>query len=267
MAAPLLSAWEGIVPIIGMVHLLPLPGSPGFAGNLEAIRFRALRDADALVTAGVDGLIVENLGDTPYHPGRVPPATVAYMTVLTHEIRQGLDVPVGVNVLRNDGVSALGAAHAAGAQFVRVNVLTGARVTDQGVLQGIAHELLRERQRLGATHIRILADVAVKHSTPLGDADARQEVGDAVQRGGADGIIVSGSGTGGPVDRERLRVARQVAGRAPVFVGSGVTADSVADLLEEADGVIVGSWLKMEGLVTKPVDPQRVRALLTAAGR
>ncbi len=184
-----------------MLHLPPLPGAPRYARDLEPIRRRALDDAAALVEGGVDGLMLENFGDTPFFPGRVPPEVVACMTRVAREVRQRFDVPLGVNVLRNDGCSALAVAHAAGAAFIRVNVLCGARVADQGIIEGIAHELLRQRVLLDAPEIRILADVNVKHSMPLGVSQPlRQQVADLIERGGADAVIVSGAGTGEATD-------------------------------------------------------------------
>src|SRR5690348_4264415 len=167
MAQPLFGQWKDISkPVIGMIHLLPLPGSARYAGSVEAIRAAMLRDAEALTRGGVHGLMLENFGDLPFFPGRVPPHVVAQMAALAAELRRNSNLPLGINVLRNDGCSAMAIAHAAGAQFVRVNVLCGARVADQGIIQGIAHDLLRERAMLRAD-VRIFADVDVKHSAPL----------------------------------------------------------------------------------------------------
>ena len=151
----LLPQWSSVrVPVIGMLHLPPLPGSSRWSGDLNAVRDFVLRDVEALCAGGVDGLMIENFGDTPFYPGRVPAITVAAMTALACEVRRATDVPLGINMLRNDGLSALAVAVASGASFIRVNVLCGARVTDQGLLQGIAHDLLRERANLKAESIR-----------------------------------------------------------------------------------------------------------------
>jgi membrane complex biogenesis BtpA family protein len=157
--------------VIGMLHLPPLPGSPRHAPSAlgaDRITKSVLADADVLADGGVQGLMLENFGDVPFYPGRVPAHVVAHMTAIALAVRQRLpDLPLGINVLRNDGQSALAIASAVGAAFIRVNVLCGARVTDQGVLQGIAHDLLRERAILGAQHVKVMADVDVKHSAPL----------------------------------------------------------------------------------------------------
>lgn len=250
-------------PVIGMVHLLPLPGSPQYAGDLRAVREAAFRDAAALAEGGVHGLMLENFGDVPFFPGRVPAYVVSHMTAIAQAVRGRFDLPLGINVLRNDGRSALAVAHAADAQFIRVNVLCGTRVADQGILHGIAHELLRERKMLGAETIKILADVDVKHSAPLAPRPLADEIEDTIHRGLADGLIITGSGTGKATALEKVRAAKAVAHSTPIFVGSGVTADSIADYLPFADGFIVGTAFKRDGLATNPVEPGRVRALLT----
>src|SRR5438552_147379 len=167
--SPLLPQWSSVPkPVVGMLHLPALPGAPRYDGKARAITDSALRDADALASGGVHGLMLENFGDVPFHPGRVPAHTVAAMTAIAGEVRRRFpELPLGVNVLRNDGQSAMAIAAAVGAHFVRVNILYGARLADQGIIQGIAHELLRDRAMLRAEHVRIFADVDVKHSAPL----------------------------------------------------------------------------------------------------
>ncbi|WP_435345649.1 BtpA/SgcQ family protein [Haloarchaeobius sp. HRN-SO-5] len=255
-------------PVVGMVHLPPLPGAPRFDGDRSAIGERIQADASALEAGGVDGIVVENFGDAPFYPQDVPKHVVADMAVYGRELVESASVPVGVNVLRNDAVAALSVAAATGADFVRVNVHTGATVTDQGLLQGNAHETMRLRDRLDAD-VAVLADVGVKHAAPLAERPLREEVGDAVERGLADGIVVSGAGTGDPTDRSVLEEAREaiesVAPDTPLFVGSGVTRETVAETLTVADGVIVGTDLKTDGRTTNPVDEERVRAVVEAA--
>ena len=253
-------------PIIGMVHLSALPGAPAFGGSIEMMRDRALADAMALAEGGVDGVMIENFNDVPFFPREVPPWVIAHMTRIAAAIRKAVKLPLGINVLRNDALAALAVAQAAEADFIRVNVLSGARVTDQGIVEGQAHELLRARQLIGAASIRIVADVQVKHSSSLGPPrPLRDEVADLLERAGADAVIVSGGGTGQPADRTDLVQAKQAAGDAPVWVGSGATAETVSRLLDVADGVIVGSCLKVGGQLDAPVDVERVRAFVAAA--
>ncbi len=250
-------------PVVGMVHLRALPGAPEYGGNLEAVRTAAFRDAGALQAGGTDALLVENYFDAPFYPDCVPAHTVAHMTAIASALLQRFDLPLGVNVLRNDGCAALAIAQAAGGDFVRVNVLTGARLTDQGIVQGNAHLLSRDRQLLGARQVRIFADVNVKHSAPLAAYDPDQEVADALQRGGADAVVVSGSGTGKPIEAAELKRVCAAAAGAPVLVGSGVSAAKLSDLAG-ASGFIVGTSVKRAGEVSNPVDPRRVRRLIDA---
>jgi membrane complex biogenesis BtpA family protein len=244
------------------VHLKALPGSPGYGGDRGAILYAALRDTEAWVEGGAHGVIVENFGDAPFFPGRVPAHTLAGMAAIGNEIRRQCPVPLGFNVLRNDGVSALALAAAVGAEFIRVNILCGARLTDQGVIQGIAHDLLRDRSALDADAVAVLADVNVKHSAPLAPYDLSQEVEDACRRGGAAAVVVTGSGTGKGVDLEELRTVKRAAGEAPVLVGSGVTPESLEELAAVADGFIVGTAAKTDGRVENPVDKKRVAELV-----
>lgn len=252
------------LPVVGVIHAPALPGAPGYSGSFEAVRQRVRSDAAALSQGGADGVLLENFGDAPFFPSDVPAETISHMTVLARDIRsEAPDLPLGVNVLRNDGLAALAVAAAAGGSFIRVNVLAGARVTDQGVVEGAAWRLLRRRRALGSG-IRIFADVDVKHSAALAPRPLEEEVEELVDRGGADALIVTGRATGGPVDPEDLeRVARSSEG-APVLVGSGVTADTVDGLLGRCHGVVVGSDLRSDGRAGGPVDVERVRALMRA---
>ncbi|WP_254766080.1 BtpA/SgcQ family protein [Salinilacihabitans rarus] len=256
-------------PILGMVHLGPLPGSPGYDGDLDAVVELAVADARALAAGGVDGIVIENFGDAPFHPDDVPKHTVASMTRAAAAVADATALPRGINVLRNDAAAAVSVAAAVGAAFVRVNVHTGARVTDQGVVEGRAHETIRLRERLDAD-VAVFADVDVKHSEPLAAAsDPAAAFVDGVERGLADAAIVSGRGTGEPTDVDAvcdLVEARERAGLdAPILVGSGVREGTVEDLLSVADGAIVGTALKEGGETTAPVDEERVAALVARA--
>jgi membrane complex biogenesis BtpA family protein len=248
-------------PIIGMLHVPPLPGSPAHSLTLGAIRDWVCRDAAALAGGGVDGLILENYGDAPFFPHRVPPHTVAFMTAIGNEIRSRFALPLGINVLRNDGISAIAVAAAVEAVFVRVNVYIGARLTDQGILEGEAHRLLRYRSLL-TSPVRVFADVAVKHSAALADRPLAEEIEDTSLRGRADAIIISGSATGSETRLDDLKTAKAAAGSTPVLAGSGTTSTNAAGVLAVADGIIVGTALKEQGVSTNPVDPSRVHEFM-----
>jgi uncharacterized protein len=247
--------------LIGVVHLSALPGAPRFGGDLDVVLELARSDARALVQGGVDALIVENFGDVPFFPGVVPPETVAGMTLAVNEVGQlAGDLPVGVNVLRNDARAALGICAVTGASFVRVNVHSGAAVTDQGVVEGDAANTVRERARI-CPDVAILADVHVKHASPLGGESVAEAAADTLARGLADAVIVTGSGTGRPPSREVLAHVRRTIRDGRLLVGSGVTDANFERLLEVADGAIIGSWFKRNGDVAEPVDPSRVERL------
>lgn len=260
--------WQRENPVIGMVHLEALPGAPNYQGARETVKSAMLRDASRLEAGGVDGLLIENFGNEPFYAEDVPKHVVASMTALVRTLKQDTNLPVGVNVLRNDAEAALSIAAATNASFIRVNVHTGVRVSDQGRLTGRAAETVRLRDRLDAD-VGILADVAVKHSAPVTERPVNETVTELVERGHADGIIASGAGTGRKTERKHLEAV--VAARdesdpdVPVYVGSGVTAETVADTLDVADGVIVGTGLKEGGETKAPVDEDRVRELVGAA--
>ena len=263
MSHPVLDSTRPI--LIGMLHVPPLPGSPQARDSFSAVRDHVLRDADALLEGGITNLMIENFGDTPFFPGTVPAQTVAHLTAIAHEVATRFPTAeIGLNVLRNDGCSALAIAAATGASFIRVNVLCGARLTDQGIIQGIAHDLLRLRKSLSAEGVAILADVDVKHSAALAERPLADEIEDAIKRGHADAIIVSGNATGASVDAEQLSEAASVAGSTPVLIGSGATADSIKHLRNHAAGFIVGTAVKSGGDVHNPVDPARVREIVSS---
>lgn len=254
---------------LGVVHLLPLPGAPRPSPGLEAVVARAAADARTLARGGADAVIVENLGDAPFARGAVDPITVACMTRAVAAVRSAAPgLCVGVNVLRNDAEAALAIAVATGAAFVRVNVLVGAMVTDQGLIQGDARGLWLTRRRLGGTAVALAADVLVKHATPLGEPDLASVARDTWHRGGADALIVSGSGTGHPTRPEDVATVKAAAPDAPVWVGSGFTPDTADALLAAGlDGAIVGTWLHRDGDLTAPLDVARVRDVAARLGR
>ncbi|MCG6957775.1 MAG: BtpA/SgcQ family protein [Gemmatimonadetes bacterium] len=257
--------WPRGRPLIGMVHLLALPGSPGWGGSMNAVLTRALDDVRALTEGGMDGVLVENYLDVPFFPGAVQPETVAALTRVVGAVVARSEVPVGVNVLRNDARSALGIAVACDASFIRVNVHTGIMWTDQGQIEGRAADTLRLRRAL-ASDVAIFADVHVKHATPPPGQRLEAAAADTWYRGLADVLVVSGSATGDATATEDVRRARAGAPEAPVLVGSGVNPQSVATILDVADGAIVGTSLTRAGRAGTGIDMDRVRALVRAAG-
>lgn len=260
-----MSASRSTYRIVGVVHLPPLPGSArgGSSRELTAIHDRVRRDAAAYAAAGVDALILENFGDVPFRPGRVEAPTVALMTRFALAVRAETALPLGINVLRNDVLSAVAVAAAAGGQFVRANVYVGAALTDQGIIQGDAHAVQDAIHRLGAD-IDVWADIDVKHAVQLAPRPLSDLAEDAVERGLAAALIVSGRATGHQASVDDLVAVRSASPSTPLYVGSGVTVDTVAGVLRHADGVIVGTAAKVDGIVTNAVDPSGARALVAA---
>jgi len=252
------------LPLVGVVHLKPLPGSPRWGGSMAAVIHSAVADALAYQRGGATAVIIENFGDVPFTKGRVPAETIAAMAVVGQAVRDAIKLPIGFNLLRNDPLSALALCAACGGDFIRVNVHAGAMLTDQGLIEGEAFATLRRRRELGLEHVAILADVHVKHAVPLGGQSLADAAKDTHERGLAEGLIVSGFGTGRPTATADVRVVCEACPGAVVLLGSGVTAANVGQYRPFADGFIVGSSLKRGGRLGAPVDARRVAALRRA---
>jgi len=240
--------------LAGVIHLPPLPGSPRSSLSTPECARSAAACARALDAAGFDAIVVENFGDAPFFATKVPPVTVAAMTACALAVHEAAPSrALGINVLRNDAESAIAVAVASAAAFVRINVHIGARVTDQGVIEGAAASTLRLRRALGAESIAIWADVDVKHSSPLGaPRPLDQEVEDLVKRGMAEAVLVTGEGTGKGVDMKKLAAVKRLAPR--VLVASGATIESMPTLAPISDGVIVGTALRQGYVPGGPID-------------
>ena len=230
--------------LIGVLHLPALPGSPASALPVADIAQRTAADAGVLADAGFTAVIIENFHDSPFCREAVEPETIASLAVIAAAVRESVSCPLGINVLRNDARAALAVAATCGGSFVRVNVLAGAAVTDQGLIQGSADTLLRARSALRAEHVAILADVDVKHATSLDTRPVTERAADLVARSGADAVLVTGAATGVGVDLDELARVRDAVTPAPVLAASGTTADSLARILTRCDGTLVGTALE-----------------------
>jgi membrane complex biogenesis BtpA family protein len=249
--------------LIGVVHLQPLPGSPRWRGDLEAVIDFAVNDACAYERGGAHALFIENFGDVPFTKGAVAPETIAAMAAAGRAIRQAVKLPIGFNVLRNDARAALALCAVCGGAFIRVNVHTGAMLTDQGLIEGNAYDTLRYRRRV-CPQAQIFADVHVKHAVPLGNWTIEDAARDTVERGLVDALIVSGAGTGLATDLADVERVRRTCPTTKILLGSGVRLENIRDFLPAADGFIVGSSLKLNGRLSNPVDAKRVAALARA---
>lgn len=254
--------------LVGVVHLPPLPGSArgGSASDVPALIDLALRDALTWADGGADALIVENFGDVPFRANRVEPHTVAAMTLAVSRIAAETGLPIGVNVLRNDVLSAVSIAALAGGSFVRANVYVGAALTDQGLIEGEAEAVQALIRRLGAP-VAVWADLDVKHAAQLAPRPIAELAEDAVLRGLAGAVIVTGAATGKPVSEGDLAAVRSALPETPVYAGSGVTVETIPAIFRHADGAIIGTAAKAGGDISQPVELARVCALRAAIDR
>ncbi len=248
-----------VKPVIGMIHLRPLPGSPRWGGEgVEEIIDHALRDLEALVDGGVDGVIIENFHDMPFKARVDDPETIAAFTVVAWEVKRRASVPVGLNLLRNSGVESMAIACVIGADFIRVNAYSEPLWSSEGLLEPIARDVQALRKRLNCRAL-VFSDVNSKHSTPI--LDLVEAAKEAWSRGLADALIVSGSRTGEPVDPVDLCIVHRSV-PAPLLIGSGARPDNIGLYWRLVDGFIVGTYFKRGGRVDEPVDPDRVRRFM-----
>ena len=253
-------------PIIGMVHLRPLPGSALYdptVMDMDRILSIARDEAKMLEDAGVDGVQVENMWDIPYLPGRdIGPETVAALAVGVYEVRKHVSVPVGAECHMNGADLAMAAAVAAGARWIRVFEWCNAFISQSGYIESIGGKVARMRRSLGATQIACLCDVNVKHGSHyiIHDRSVREQAMDVEAQDG-DAVIVTGFDTGMPPTVERIDECRGGISL-PILLGSGLTCENVRQLLSHADGAIVGSYFKEDGNWKNAVDPQRVSSFM-----
>lgn len=254
------------IPLIGDIHLPPLPGTPRYRGeSMTAILERALRDAEAFVNGGMNGIILENHGDIPFlKPNEIGPEIIAAMSVIAMRVTDAVNVPVGINLLANAAVGSLAIAKASGAKFIRVNQWVNAYISNEGLVEGESARALRYRKQIEAENVAIFADVHVKHGSHaiVGDRPVSEQARD-VEFYDADVTIASGNRTGDAIPEEEIRSIRSGT-RLPVIAGSGITVANAAAILPLLDGAIVGSSLKEGGVWWNSVEIARVEALVAA---
>ena len=247
-----------------MIHVGALPGTPASGLELSAIEKQALHEAKLFREAGVHGLMLENMHDTPYLRGRVGPEIVAAMAVIARAVKAASGLPCGIQILAGANREAMAVAHAAGLDFIRAEGFAFAHVADEGIIQSSAAELLRFRRAIGADRAQIWADVKKKHSSHAITADVDiGETAHAVEFMRGDAVIVTGAVTGdAPRRPDLLAVKRKT--RLPVYLGSGVTAKNLKSFFSVADGFIVGSEFKEGGHWACAVDAKRVAQFMAA---
>jgi membrane complex biogenesis BtpA family protein len=253
-------------PIIGMIHLHPLPGAPLYDPakiSMNDVIGIAVEEACKLEAGGVDGLQIENIWDYPYLKGAdVGHETTAALAVAATKVTDAVRVPIGINCHLNAGMSALAAATAVGARWIRVFEWVNAYVSHAGITEGIGSKLARYRSFLKADDILFLCDVNVKHGSHfiISDRTIAEQAHDA-EAEGAEALIVTGFETGQPPSAEKVRELSEHVG-VPVFIGSGTTLHNVVELLRYADGAIVGSYFKEGHNWKNPVDEPTVQAFM-----
>jgi uncharacterized protein len=253
-------------PLLGDIHLAPLPGAPRYRkDDMAKIIARAVVDGRAYEEGGMNGVIVENHGDIPFlKPDEIGPEVIAAMAVIAKAVREAVGIPVGINLLANAAIGSLAIAKASGACFIRVNQWVNAYVSNEGVIEGESAKALRYRKMIDAEDVAIFADVHVKHGSHaiVGDRSVSEQARD-VEFYDADAAIATGNRTGDAVPDEEIAAIR-AGTRLPIMAGSGITIVNARHILGRVDGAIVGSSLKLDGLWWNPVEQSRVEALVDA---
>ncbi|NFG24008.1 BtpA/SgcQ family protein [Clostridium botulinum] len=251
--------------VIGMVHCLALPGTPNFDGDFKKILDRAVEDAITLEKAGVDAIIVENMGDTPFS-AKLEISQIAALSAATMMVKEAVNIPVGVDAAFNDCNASLSIAAITGATFVRIPVFVDTVLFTDGIINPVARECMIYRKQLGAEHIKILADVQVKHSHMLLPNITIEQSAKEAADNGADAIIVTGSAIGEETPIQMIERVKKVV-NIPVIAGSGVNSNNIKEQMKIADGAIIGSSLKKDGIITNPISYELVNQLVEALNK
>jgi membrane complex biogenesis BtpA family protein len=255
--------FANLKPIIGVIHVGALPGAPANTQTVAEITAQAIHEAAIYRDCGVNGIIIENMHDTPYLRGSVGPEIVAAMAVIGHAVKTESRLPTGIQILAGANIEAIAVAHAAGLDFIRAEGFAFAHVADEGLIQSSAAALLRYRRMIGADRIQVWADVKKKHSSHAITADiSLGATAEAVEFMRCDAVIVTGSVTGEAPIIADVHEAKAHC-RLPALLGSGIDADNIADFYQAADGFIIGSFFKVDGHWANPVEAERVRRLMT----
>ena len=245
-------------PVVGVIHVGALPGTPRGSQSVAELVKQAGDEANVYRECGVDGIIIENMHDVPYLKGEVGPEIVAAMAIIGREVKSRCALPVGVQILAGANIEAMAVAHAAGLDFIRAEGYAYAHVADEGLIEASAAKLLRYRKMIGAERVQVWTDVKKKHSAHAITADVSLgETAETVEFMGADCVIVTGSMTGAAPKVSDVKEAKSHC-HLPVFLGSGISETNIGEFYEEADGFIIGSSFKVDGLWSNTIDPDRV---------
>jgi uncharacterized protein len=254
-------------PVIGVIHVGALPGTPRNTQTVSELVTTARHEAQLYRESGVDGVIIENMHDVPYLRCEVGPEIVAAMTAIAGEVKSECDLPVGIQILAAANIEAMAVAHAAGLDFIRAEGFAYAHVADEGLIQASAAKLLRFRRLIGAEHVQVWADVKKKHSAHTITADVSLgSTAETVEFMGADCVIVTGNVTGEPPKVVDVQEAKTYC-HLPIFLGSGISTENIKDFFNDADGFIIGSSFKVDGLWSNSVDPSRVATFMNSMSK
>ena len=249
-------------PVIAMIHVDALPGTPKYSGDIKSIISKTIKEAQLYKDSGIDVLMIENMHDVPYLNRTAGPEITSLMSILLYEVKNVSGLPSGLQVLAGANKQALGAALAAGGDFIRAEGFVYAHVGDEGFFNSDAGDLLRYRKQIGAENISIFTDIKKKHSSHSITVDTSiEDTAKAAEFFLSDGVIITGSATGKePSLKEIACVKKSV--NIPALAGSGITLENVNEYFNLCDALIIGSYFKTNGLWANPVDPDRVIKLI-----
>ncbi len=249
-------------PVIGMIHIKALPGTPFHLLDPEHISEKALEEAYIYKAAGIDALMIENMHDIPYQKENVSPEVVSMMAIIAREIKQNTALPLGVQILAGANKQALSVAKSAGADFIRAEAFVFGHIADEGYMDAQAADLLRHRKKIDAEEIAIFTDIKKKHSSHAITSDLDiVEIAQAAEFFASDGVILTGKHTGMQADiMEVKEIKEQI--NLPVIIGSGITYDNIPNFFSIADAYIVGSYFKKGGYWKNEIDPQKVKSFM-----
>lgn len=249
--------------IIGMIHLLALPGTPKSKFTVKKIIQRALEEALLYEKLGLDAIMIENMHDVPYLNTEIGPEISTLMAVIGYELKQKINLPCGIQILSSANQAAMAAANSAGLDFIRAEGFVFDHVADEGYVKANAGTLLRYRKAIGAEQVSVWTDIKKKHAAHAITADVDiVEMAKAAEYFLSDALIVTGSSTAQPVDIAELKALKK-ASKLPLIVGSGITKDNVKQYLPHCHGMIVGSHFKKKGYWANGLDEKRIAHFMT----
>jgi len=245
-------------PIIGMIHLKALPGTPKYNNSIPEIIDAAISEVEIYKNAGIDGIAIENMHDVPYLKNEVGHEITSVMSVIAHEVKKRSNLPCGVQVLSSANKAALAIAKSAGLDFIRAEGFVFGHLADEGYIDANGGELLRYRRSINAENIAVFTDIKKKHSSHALTSDISiEETAKAAEYFLSDGLIVTGISTAEPADIGEIKKIKKGC-HLPVIVGSGVTINNIAQYLLISDAIIVGSYFKKEGFWANPLEYEKI---------